>query len=684
MGRRQIKTCKPGDRPESKGTGDAAGGRIRIHMNCIAVRILVFPPVTFPEFLTFQRGRLELTQETIMKRNLLTAALSGAIFFSLAAHAETPALDEVVVTASRMPQLLDKTIADTTVLNEQEIRESGATDVPTLLRSLAGVEVVQSGGLGKQSSIFMRGTNSSHVLVLLDGVRINSATAGLTALEHIMLGSIERIEVVRGNVSSLYGSEAIGGVIQLFTKRGRGEPALNASAGLGSHGTKRVAAGFSGSVDATSFSVNAGKNKTNGETAIKASTVQTVNPDNDGYDNTTFNAQVQHAINTDHQISASWFSSRADSQYDNAFGASTDRNNTLANIDKLAFALDDQFNSLWRSKLNWSRGTDNSRDYLNNAEKNRFKTTNNQLAWQNELQLADTQRINLAAEHLEQSVASDTLYTQTVRSVNSLLGGYVGEYGTQQVQLNLRQDRYTDFGTENTWLLGYGLELTPAWRITASAATAFKAPTLNDMFYPFADYGWGYSYTGNPNLKPERSRDNELGVHYTNEGQHLDVVYFDNRIRNLIVYNNQAAGTMINLDEAHINGTELTYSGQFGDTALKLAATHQNPRDAKTGQPLLRRAKSFSSLGVTQQLGALKLGGEWQHSGTRDDNHITAFPTQRVELEAYNLVNLTANYALEKHLDLTLRVDNLLNKDFMLVHGYNNPGRILFVGLNYR
>ena len=170
-----------------------------------------------------------------MKQKLITVALfSGALFsviaFSVTAYAETP-LELEIVTPTRMTQPLDKTIADTTVLTEPEIRKSGAVDVPTLLRSLAGVEVVQSGGLGKISSIFMRGTNSSHVLILLDGVRINSATAGTTALEHIMLDSIERIEVVRGNVSSLYGSEAIGGVIQLFTKRGRGVPEFNASAG---------------------------------------------------------------------------------------------------------------------------------------------------------------------------------------------------------------------------------------------------------------------------------------------------------------------------------------------------------------------------------------------------------------------------------------------------------------------
>lgn len=617
-----------------------------------------------------------------MKRNLLTVALIGAISFSLAAYAETPSLDEVVVTAARMPQSLDQTIAHTTVMNEQEIRKSGAPDVPTLLRSLAGVEVVQNGGLGKQSSTFMRGTNSSHVLVLLDGVRINSATAGFTALEHIMLDSIERIEVVRGNVSSLYGSEAIGGVIQLFTRRGRGEPALNASAGLGSHGTRRLAAGFSGSTDATSFSLNAGKNKTDGVSAIKASIVPAINPDNDGYDNTTFNAQVQHAINADHRISASWFSSRADSQYDNAFGATTDRNNTLSNINKLSLALDDQLSAMWHSKLNWARGTDNSRDYLNGAENSRFKTANNQLAWQNELRLADNQRVNLAAERLEQTVASDTLYTQTKRSVNSLLGGYVGEYGAQQVQLNLRQDRYSDFGTANTGLLGYGLAFADNWRATASVSNAFKAPTFNDMFYPFVDYGFGFSYAGNPNLKPERSRDNELGLHYANEGQHLDVVYFDNRIRNLIVYNNQASGTMINLDEARIDGMELAYNGQFGDTALKLAATRQNSRDTTTGKILLRRAKQHASLALTQRAGAWEASGELRHSGARQDADINTFAP--VTLPGYQVINLNARYQMDNNLSAVVRVDNLLNKDYMLVHGYSNAGRTLFVGLNYR
>lgn len=609
-----------------------------------------------------------------MKQKLITIALFGALSLPFFANAETP-MELVIVTPTRMSQSLDKTIADTTVLDDQDIRNSGAQDVPTLLRSLAGVEVVQSGGLGKMSSTFMRGTNSSHVLVLLDGVRINSATSGTTALEHIMLDSIERIEVVRGNVSSLYGSEAIGGVIQLFTKRGRGAPALNASAGLGSHGTKRLAAGFSGSADATSYSVNAGKVKTDGVSAVNTQIAPAANPDKDGYDNTTFNAQVKHAINADHQLSAALFSTRGDSQYDNAFNlATTDSNNTKAALEKFSLTSDDQLNVLWHSKLNWARGTDDSKDYLNGVEQGRIKTVNNQLAWQNELQLADTQRVNLAVERLVQSVAADTLYTQTKRSVNSLLGGYVGEYGAQQVQLNLRQDRYSDFGTANTGLLGYGLSFADNWRATASISNAFKAPTYNDMYAPVS---WG----GNPGLRPERANNREIGLHYASGGQQVDLVYFDNRIHDLIAYQ---FPLMMNVNQARIDGTELSYAGEFGATHLKANATLQNPRDVATGKVLPRRAKEYASVAASHDSGLWNMGAELRHSGARQDTDYSAWPYVPVVLASYQVVNLNAVYKIDPHLNLSARVDNLFNRDYSEAYSYNTLGRTLFVGLNYQ
>jgi len=609
-----------------------------------------------------------------MKQKIITVALVGAMALPFTVYADTP-LELVIVTPTRMPQALDKTIADTTVLEEQEIRQSGATDVPTLLRSLAGVEIYQSGGLGKQSSIFMRGTNSSHVLVLLDGVRINSATTGTTALEHIMLDSIERIEVVRGNVSSLYGSEAIGGVIQLFTKRGTGTPAFNVNAGLGSHGTKKLAAGFSGSTDSTSFNISAGKVKSDGISAIDTQIAPTANSDKDGYDNTTFNAQIQHAINVDHKLSATVFSTRGDSAYDvsGTWGnVPTDQHRMLANINKITVDTDNKLTDVWQSRLSWASGTDDSKGYLNGVEASRINSINKQMIWQNEVQLAETQHVNLAVERLEQSVDSDTVYTRDARSVNSVLGGYVAEYGAQQVQLNLRQDRYSDFGVANTGLVGYGLSLSDSLRATLSFSSAFKAPTFNDMYAPVS---WG----GNPDLRPERANNREIGLRYTAGGQQADLVYFSNRIQDLIVYQ---FPLMMNVDQARIDGAELGYSGKFGDTSAKASLTLQNPRDIATGQVLLRRAKSFANISVGQQLGAFKIGGEWQHSSARTDIDINTY--SRISMAAYEVVNLTANYELSKGMDLTARVDNLFNKGYMLAHGYSTLGRSLFVGLNYR
>lgn len=607
-----------------------------------------------------------------MKHKLFTAALLGAVITPCAAHAETPSLGEIVVTASRMPQPLDQTIAHTTVLNAQEIRKSGAADVPTLMRSLAGVEVVQLGGMGKVSSTFMRGTNSTHVLVLLDGVRINSATAGTTALEHIMLDSIERIEVVRGNVSSLYGSEAIGGVIQLFTKSGHGAPAFNASAGLGSHGTQRLAAGFSGEVNDTSFSVNAGKNKTDGVSAIDPLLAPGANPNKNGYDNNTVNAQIKHAFNADHLLSASLFTARGKSSYDNSFAlTTTELNDTLANISKFSLAMDDQFGEMWHSQLRLAQGADESVGYTNGVQKSRLKTTSNQLAWQNELKITDSQHLNLALEHLGQSVSSSTLFSQSSRKVNSLLAGYVGDYGSQQLQFNLRQDRYSDFGTANTGLLGYGLSFADNWRATASISNAFKAPTFNDLYYPLT-----FGFSGNPALRPERSENKEIGLHFAAHGQRIEAVYFDNRIRDLIA-SNASFTTVVNVNRAKIDGWELSYTGDLDGSHLKANLTLQNPRDAVTGATLLRRAKEYASIAASHDFEAWNMGAELRHSGARQDVGARTLP-------AYQLLNLTAHYTINKTLSLSARVDNLFKRNYSEAYSYNTLGRTLFLGLNYQ
>ncbi|MDP2804897.1 MAG: TonB-dependent receptor, partial [Gallionellaceae bacterium] len=552
---------------------------------------------------------------------IFTALLCAVTSF---ANAETiEKLDEVVVTATRMPQSLGKTIAHSTVLNEKEIRDSGAPDVATLLRAVSGIEIAQSGGLGLLSSTFMRGSNSNQVLVLIDGVRLNSATSGATALEHIMLESIERIEVVRGNVSSLYGSEAIGGVIQLFTKKGQGKPSFTASGGAGTYGTQRMAAGFAGEVDQTSFSLNIGKVKTDGVSAMNTKLAPSANPNSNGYDNNTFNSQIKYAFNIDHAVIASLFATRGDASFDSAYGASTDLNNTRVNLDKRSLVFEDKFSEGWRSTVRFAQGVDESISYANSVLSSRFQTQNNQVAWQNNLSWSETQRLNMGVEYLGQVVASDTLFTKTTRNVNSALAGYVGDYGAQQVQLNFRQDNYSDFGSANTGLLGYGIEFTERWRATASVSNAFKAPTFNDLFYP------GYA---NPNLKPERSQNQELGIHYSDNRHSVDVIYFDNRIRDLITLDSLTY-IPYNMNQAQITGEELSYIGDFGNKQVKATATFQNPRNTTTGLLLSRRAREFASIAATHDFGDWSMGAGVRYSGERLDGTHT--------LPSYHLVNLT-------------------------------------------
>lgn len=605
-----------------------------------------------------------------MNQRFTLIALLGVIALPMAAYAETESLDEIVVTASRMPQSLNKTIADTTALNEQDIRKSAATDVSTLLRSLPGIEVVQTGGMGSGASIFMRGTDSKQVLVLLDGVRIGSATAGTTALEHLMLASIERIEVVRGNVSSLYGSEAIGGVIQLFTKQGRGAPAFNASVGMGSHGTQRAAAGFSGEVSDTSFSVNAGNVKTNGISAINPVQAPKANPNNNAYNNSTLDAKIKHAISADHLLSATVYSTRGNISTDSAFGPPTTAYNLVDNINKLSLASEDQFSENWHSQVRLAQGSDDLRYYTNGAQTSSYKTQSNQFFWQNNLKIADGQLLSLAAERLAQTVTSSVAFSRPSRNVNSLLAGYSGEYGVQQVQLNLRQDRYSDFGTANTGLLGYGVAIADSWRATASISNAFKAPTFNDMYWPLQ-----FGYQGNPNVKPERSQNREAGLHYAANGQRVDATYFDNRIADLIAVN-AAFTTVTNISQAHIVGQELSYAGDFGNKHLKANMTFQNPRNGTTGAALPRRAKQFGNVAASHDFGDWNMGAEVRFSGARIDGVQT--------LHGYELLNLTTRYQIAKNLSLSGRVDNLFNRNYSEAYSYNTLGRTLFVGLTYQ
>ena len=579
-----------------------------------------------------------------------------------------PDEEVVIVTAARTEQRIRDSIPHTTVITGREIRDSGAVDLPTLLRREAGFEFSQTGGSGTTSSTFLRGASTNQVLVLIDGVRVSSLTTGATALDQLMLDQIDRVEIVRGNVSSLYGSGAIGGVIQVFTRQGGGEPRATVDVGIGQRGTNRVHAGFAGERADTRFAVNLSHYATEGFSAIKPSVSPVVNPDRDGYRNLSFSASVVHRFAADHEAGLQFLSSDGRVDFDSAFAASAnDVQQGTARVQSFRLYTNNRLAARWLSKLAYSEGRDQFDSETNGTVTSRTRTRNAQVSWQNDILLAADDTATLGVEKLQQGVTSTTAYAGTERDVGALFLGYQGRFGRHALQVNARNEHYSDFGTVRTHFAGYGYDLTPQWRLVASSARAFRAPTFNELFFPFF---------GNPGLRPERSRSAEAGVQFA-AGPHLArAVAFHSRIRDLI-----NPFPIVNVDSASIDGVELSYRGSLAGADVRATLTVQDPvqQTATTQLQLLRRSRTFGSVGIARNFGFWRLGADLLASARRFDNHIVTFT--RTELAPYQVVNLTASYRFSEALLLLARLDNAFDEKYELAHGFNTQPRNLSVTL---
>ncbi|MDW8324876.1 MAG: TonB-dependent receptor [Burkholderiales bacterium] len=591
-------------------------------------------------------------------------ALLMQVDTALAQTVATTDLDPVVVTASRLPQRLIDTLRHTTVLTAEDIRASHAPDLPTLLRQQAGIEITQTGGIGTQSSLFLRGANSNQTLVLLDGQRIDSATTGATAVDQIMLADIERIEIVRGNVSALYGSSAIGGVVQIFTRKAAAHPSGEVAAGGGSYNTRSLRAAYGGVWGDTRLHAGLAWRDSDGFSAARRQFIPApfvftpADTDRDGYENTTLTLNLAHDLASGHTVSAMVRASRGEVAYDGAFS-----NRSEQELDALQLVSENRLGERWHSRLMLAASRDALDSFLDATPAGRVHTRNRQADWFNTVQLNAGHTLTLGLGLLAQRVSSDQTYTRTRREVRHGSLGYLGQMGPHGLQLNARHDDYSDFGSRTTWLAGYGVQVTEGWRLTASASTAFRAPTFNEMYIP----AWG----GNQNLRPEKARSWEAGVQYSRGALRARLVYFDTRTRDLIVY--QWPTGNVNLRRAQVEGWELSLSHALGaDTTVALSLTAQDPHDADTGLPLLRRAKRLGSLSLRHAPGPWSLAVEVKASGARQDVHATTFA--RTRLPGYAVVNLSGGYRLSDAVSLNARIDNLFDRDYSLVHGYETSG----------
>ncbi|MBK9349094.1 MAG: TonB-dependent receptor [Sulfuritalea sp.] len=594
-------------------------------------------------------------------------ALALCLLHAIGAVAAEPAIDlaAVVVTATRQATRANEVIADVTVIDRTAIEQAGPTTLPALLSRQPGLHVTDNGGPGKSASIFMRGTSAGHTLLLIDGIPFGSATTGTPSLHNLPLSQIERIEILRGPASSLYGSDAIGGVVQVFTRRGEGPPRIDAYAGIGSRNTVEAGSGISGGGGPWSYSVAASAYRSGGFN-IAADPVRyriangaVPRDDADGYRNNSLVGRLGYRFAPGHELQAHLLEATSNNSVDSG-GVNVD----AYNRDKsrvFGLQLRNRLGTGWNSTLRLGLGEDNSSNFA--PARTQFATQQKQLTWQHDIRVG-AGSLMLALENLDQSVTSTTNYGIKDRTVRSLIAGYQGSVGRHSWQAALRHDDNSQFGGHRTGSLAYGYRFAERWQARVAEGTAFKAPSFNQLYFP------GF---GNAGLQPEKARNREFALHWEEGTRSASLTHFDNRIDNLI-----AGSPAVNIGKARITGASLAGSLAAGAWTANAGLDLMKPVDASNGNRLQRRPAEMLKLAIAYAGARWRGGVELSAIGRRYDT-----TTQGRIMGGYSVSNLHAACELDRDWTLEGRINNLFDRVYENAWSYAVPDRQLFVGLRY-
>lgn len=577
-------------------------------------------------------------------------------------------LRETVVTANRVAQPLMDVVADVTVLDRAAIERSGAVGLADVLARLPGVELARSGGPASVTGLFVRGADPRFTAVFIDGVRVDSQSTGGATWNVLPLAQIDRIELVRGPAAAVYGSDAVGGVLQLFTRKGEAGLAPSASLGVGSHGLVSAQAGLSGGTGAVDYALSLAGERSGGFNAQPEG-----NPDKDGHRGRSASARLGWQVDARHRLEATALKSHVDSQFDGYTPDVNDR--SLHDLTTLGLSWQARWSDTYQTRVSTSR----SRDRYDNVPFSYLTETEiTSHLFHNEWRLGN--QVFTAALERREDVLDNASTTPVIsgRDQDALALGHGWTSGAHALQLNARHDKDSEFGSKTTGSAAYAYSLTSAWRATASAGTSFRAPTL---FQRFSVYGV-------PSLKPESGRNLEVGLRYLHQNTRYGVVAYRNTVSDLIDYVSGPgpcanglgdwAGCYANTARARFSGVTLQAARRVGDFNLSASLDLQSPRNLDTGKRLVRRAKRHASLTVDTRSGEWQGGAEWKLSGERYNDVANTQP-----LGGYGLVNLFASRPLGNDWSLLLRVDNVGGKDYQTIRGYATAGRTFYAGLKW-
>ncbi len=611
--------------------------------------------------------------------NTLSLALALALPGLASAEQAPTELDDVVVTATRTPVSIADSVVPVQVIDREQIDRSQAASLLDLLRGRAGLDFVNQGGAGKITSLFMRGSASSQVLVLVDGVRIGAASSGMPALQDLPIDQIERVEIVRGPRSSLYGSEAIGGVIQIFTRAAGQGLQQNLALTAGSHNLRQASAGFSNRGERGWVSAQGAWQKTDGINACNGSATlfqgcYVDEPDRDGYRNASLNVRGGYALSETLDVEGHMLDAASRNQYDGSIYSGNEADNQQRVYGgKLRWAPGDAF----RLSAQIGRNDDQADSYYVQAGTRSFVSTfdtrRDTASVQGDFLFAEGQQLSVGGDWQKDQVTSTTAYSIDNRDNTGVFAEYQGRFGAHSLQASVRNDDNEQFGNHTTGSLGYGLALGHGLRLTASAGTGFKAPTFNDLYYP---------WSSNPALKPEESTSVNVGIAQYGEGWNWTFNAYESRIDQLIALD--STYTPYNIAKARIRGAELTGFASLAGFDINAQASFTDPRDHTRGAAshdnwLPRRARSSARLDVDRGFGPLRVGVTASATGHRFDN-----AANTLRLAGYGTVDLRVEYALNEAWSLQARAANVFDRAYETVAWYNQPGREYQLTLRYR
>lgn len=572
---------------------------------------------------------------------------------SVAEASESASTDTIVVTATRTEVALSNTTVPIAVIDREQIELSGASDLAELLRFQAGIDIGRNGGPGQSTSVFLRGTESNHVLILIDGVRMNPGTIGGGAIQHISPEFIERIEIVKGARSALYGTEAIGGVINIITRRVN-DTRLEAGLGGGSFDTRSGFLSGGWRDDSSEIGLSVDATATDGFSPSTASDISR------GYDNVTLALHATHRFDND-ELGIRHWSASGNVEYLDFFLTPVDQDFTNSTT---AIEWQRQFGKTLASRLvvSWMQDDIEQNQSPDFVQSDRFsvdwqldKTLNDHVLTVGVFAMDETAESLSFGSGFKESTQTHAVFVQNQWS-----------NGRHRTFTAVRLSDHETFGTETTWNLEYGFDISDAWRLTAGAGRAFRAPDASDRF------GFG----GSPDLAPEVSLQQQLGLRFSPAERHtFSVEAYSNRIDDLIDFD-FATFTLQNIAEADIAGIELGYSYTGDSFAIETSVVNQKAEDKDTGARLLRRAEQSMTLSYTQNIGPHRLGLQLLASGDREDFGATPLP-------GYLLANLVGQFRAGDQWRVNARIENLTDKNYETAAGFVSQERSAYVELRY-